>query len=291
MSLTTRRLLLEDLSGLLGVSRPRAYQLTAALEGFGLATRVPAGKRRLALTDRGWPCWPAGTAPPSAEARKRWSAAPTDAGDWRSVSGRRSRQLLRDMDHTAAVHGFMAALARQSCSLGWEIEQLDPPSRASRYFRHFGGMRSVHPDAFGILRKGSTAWPFFLEWERRAVRPVTMAARLAPYLRYYSSHRPTDDHGAKPAVLIVFDDDLAATHFLRVAREEMDRTRAALPLLVSHRGMLEQEGPLGRAWARTRGRLGAGLPATAARPLNINESREAVLLRRVRWPAATSAPP
>ena len=43
-------------------------------------------------------------------------------------------------------------------------------------------MRSVHPDAFGILRRDGEVWPFFLDaWERRAVRPVTMAARLAPY--------------------------------------------------------------------------------------------------------------
>ena len=239
---------LEHLAGLLGVSRPRAYQLAAALEGLGLATRVPAGGRRLTLADRGLAVLARRDRAAVGGARKRWSAAPTDAGDWRNVSGRRSRQLLRDMQHTAAVHGFVASLARQSRSLGWEIEQLDPPIRASRYFRHFGGMRSVHPDAFGVLHRGRTAWPFFLEWERRAVRPVTMAARLAPYLRYYSSHRPTDDHGAAPAVLVVFDDDIAATHFLRVAREEMDRTRTALPLLVSHRGLLNEEGPLGRAW-------------------------------------------
>ena len=129
-----------------------------------------------------------------------------------------------------------------------EIAQLDPPLRASRYFRHFGGRRSIHPDAFGLLRRGDTAWPFFLEWERRAVRPVTMAARLAPYLRYYSTHRPIDDHGARPAVLVVFDDDLAATHFLRVAVEEMVETRTALPLLVSHQGLLARVGPLGQAW-------------------------------------------
>ena len=49
------------------------------------------------------------------------------------------------------------------------------------------------------------------------MRPTTMSARLAPYLRYYSTHRPTDDHGAQPAVLVVFDDDLTQTHFLRVA--------------------------------------------------------------------------
>ena len=47
-----------------------------------------------------------------------------------------------------------------------------------------------------------------------AVRPVTMAARIAPYLRYYATRRPLDDHGVVPLVLVVFDDDLAAGHFL-----------------------------------------------------------------------------
>ena len=109
-------------------------------------------------------------------------------------------------------------------------------------------LRSIHPDAFGVLRRGDALWSFFLEWERRAVRPVTMAARLAPYLRYYSSHRPTDDHGARPDVLVVFDDDIAQTHFLRIAQGEMARTRVQVPLLVSHRELVEREGPLGRAW-------------------------------------------
>ena len=80
------------------------------------------------------------------------------------------------------------------------------------------------------------------------MRPVTMADRIAPYLRYFATARPIDDHGAQPALLIVFDDDIAATHFLRVAREEMDRTRVEAPLWVSHRGLLEKAGPLGPAW-------------------------------------------
>ncbi|MDE2970646.1 MAG: hypothetical protein OXT51_11245 [Chloroflexota bacterium] len=237
-----------DLAGLLGVSQPRMSQIGAALEGFGLLARVPASERRLALTDLALGMLARRDRTAVGGTRRRWSSAPADAEDWRSVSGRRSRQLLRDVEHTAAVHGFIAALSRQAHALGWEMDQLDPPIRASRYFRHFGSRRSVHPDAFGILRREDALWPFFLEWERRAVRPVTMAARLAPYLRYYSSHRPTDDHGAKPAVLVVFHEDLAASHFLRVALEEMVRTRTPLPLLVSHRGLLEREGPLGRAW-------------------------------------------
>ena len=244
-------LALGDLAGLLGVTNQRASQLTTALEGFGLAARVPSAERRLVLTDAGLTLLARRDRAAVGGAKKRWSAAPPDAGaaaGWRSVSGRRSRQLLRDMQHTASVHGFVAALSRQARVLGWEIDQLDPPRRASRYFRYFGGRRSVHPDAFGMLRRGKTAWPFFLEWERRAVRPVTMAARLAPYLRYYSSHRPIDDHGAPPVVLVVFDDDIAQTHFLRVAQGEMDRLRTAVPLLASHRELVEREGPLGRAW-------------------------------------------
>ena len=257
-----------DLAGLLGVSRPRVSQLTAALEGFGLVVRAPVSGRRLTLTDLGLAMLARRDRVAVGGARKRWSAAPLDAGDWRNVSGRRSRQLLRNIEHTAAVHDFIAALATQARDLDWEIDQLDPPIRASRYFRHFGGRRSVHPDAFGILRQGAAAWPFFLEWERRAVRPVTMAERLAPYLRYYSSHRPTDDHGARPAVLVVFHEDLAATHFLRVALEEMVRTRTPLPLLVSHRGLLEREGPLGRAW------LAPGEGFEPVRPINNDQTGE-----------------
>lgn len=146
------------------------------------------------------------------------------------------------------MHGFAAALAGQARTEGWEIEQLDPPHRASRYFRYRDRLHSVHPDAFGLLRRDGERRAFFLEWERRAVRPSTMAARIAPYLRYYASQRPTDDHGLRPEVLVVFEDELAADHFLRVARRQVERTRVDLPLRVSHRGLIESEGPLGVAW-------------------------------------------
>ncbi len=236
----------DDLAGLLYVSRPRASQLTAALERLGLVTGVNLDARRLALTDRGLKLLARRDRASTGEARQRWSVGAN--GDEVNVSGRRSRQLLRDLEHTAAVHRFVAALARQAHSLGWDVEQLDPPHRASRYFRHYGGPRSLHPDAFGTLRRGDLLRPFFLEYERRAVRPATMSQRLAPYLRYYSSHRPADDHGHRPLVLVVFDDPVAPTHFLEVARREMARVRVPLPLLVSNQELVEREGPLGAAW-------------------------------------------
>ena len=242
---------LTELAGLMGVSPQRASQTVIPLEGFGLAARVPEAGLRLALTDRGLSLLARRDRTSVGVAKKRWSLAPEDTEapfDWRNVTGRRTRQLLRNIEHTAAVHGFLAALAAQAPLMGWEIVQIDPPRRASRHFRHDGRMRAVNPDAFGVLKKGDTTWPFFLEWERRAVRPSTMSERLAPYLRYYSSHRPLDDHGARPAVLVVFDDDIAQTHFLRVAREEMRADGVAVPLWVSHREAIDALGPLGSAW-------------------------------------------
>ena len=243
---------LKDLASLLAVSDSRASRIVSVLEDFGLVMSFTPGRRsRLALTDRGLAVLVHRDRGSLPIAKTRWSAEPIDTGappDWRNVSGSRSRQLLRYVQHTAAVHSFVASLAAQARTLGWEITQFDPPRRASRYFRHEDSLRSIQPDAFGILRKGGTSWPFFLEWERRAVRPATMAARIAPYIRYYSTHRPADDHGQRPAILIVFHDDLAAARFLRTAREEMDRADIALPLWVSHRSLLQRVGALGPAW-------------------------------------------
>ena len=156
--------------------------------------------------------------------------------------------MLRNMAHTAAVHGFAATLTAQARSLDCEVMQLDPPHRASRFFWFDGALHSVRPDAFGIVCRGGRRQPFFLEWERRAVRPTTMAARLAPYLRYFSSRQPADDHGVQPMVLVVFDDALSATHFLHVARGEMAKSRVSVPLWVSSRETLDEVGPMGRAW-------------------------------------------
>ena len=242
---------LTDLAGLLGVSVPRASQLVNPLEGFRLVARPRHAGRRLALTDRGLTLLARRDRTSVGVAKRRWSIAPEDADapfEWRNLTGRRCRQLLRNIEHTTAVHSFLAALSAQALLLGWEIAQLDPPRRASRHFRHDGGMRAVNPDAFGVLTKDDTRWPFFLEWERRAVRPSTMSERLAPYLRYFSSLRPTDDHGTRPSVLVVFDDGIAMTHFLRVAREEMRAERVTVPLWVSHREAIDALGPLGRAW-------------------------------------------
>ena len=240
------------LAALLGVGQRRLTQLLAHLSEFGLVVRVtPAGAPRLALSDRGLAYIARRDRTSVGIARKRWSPegrGQHDPSDWRQVTGIRSRQLLRNLAHTESVHWFNALLARQAREDGSRLIQLDPPHRASRYFRLGERMRSIQPDAYAMLQTASGERAFFLEWERRAVRPATMAARLAPYLRYYATGRPLEDHGLLPRVLVVFEDELAADRFLRIAAEAVARAEVSLALLVSDRRRIEAHGPLGSAW-------------------------------------------
>ena len=80
------------------------------------------------------------------------------------------------------------------------------------------------------------------------MNPSTMPAWLAPYMRYYSSNGPLDDHGHRPLVLAVFVDYLAEGNFLGVAPSEMERAPVNVPLWVFRREMLEKAEPLGLAW-------------------------------------------
>ena len=88
-----------------------------------------------------------------------------------------------------------------------------------------------------------------------AARPLSTLLLVPPAHR-----RPR----ATPVVLVVFDDDIAQTHFLRVAQGEMDRLRTAVPLLASHRELVEREGPLGRAWLASGGDFEPVRPLTNA---------------------------
>ena len=106
-----------ELAAMLDVSEPRASQVTVSLESHGLVARPWGAAGRLALTDEGLALLARRDRTSVGAAKKRWSVSLLNAGaapGWRNVSGSRSRQLLRNIDHTAAVHEFMAALAHQS---------------------------------------------------------------------------------------------------------------------------------------------------------------------------------
>ena len=98
-----------ELAALLDVSEPRVSQLTVSLECHGLATRPRGAAGRLALTDMGLALLARRDRTSVGAAKKRWSVSPLNEDEpfhWRNVSGSRSRQLLRNLEHTASVHQF-----------------------------------------------------------------------------------------------------------------------------------------------------------------------------------------
>ncbi len=146
------------LGSLLGIERSRLSQLLSRISELDLvATHRIDTRRRLALTDRGIAFLARRDRAAVGAARQRWSVEPLNSNapfGWRNVSGARSRQLLRHITHTESVHEFIASLAKQARASSWQLEQLDPPHRASRYFRHNdGSIRSIQPDAFAVLRR------------------------------------------------------------------------------------------------------------------------------------------
>ncbi len=246
------------LADLLNCSPRRSRQAVSRLRRLDLVVRrFVGGRPRLALSDAGIARLARRDRASVAIAKRRWSVESvqrSSPSSWRDVNGARSRQLLRHLAHTESVHRFVAQLAKQATAAGCDLLQLDPPQRASRYFRLDGAVRAIHPDAFAMLSADREERAFFLEYERRADRPAMMRDRLAPYLRYYSTRRPLEDHGVIPSVLVVFEHDLTAHHFLNFAEREIARSGVDAPLLVSSRPALERLGPLGAAWSGPAGR-------------------------------------
>ncbi len=254
---------LAHLADLLDCGQRRTSQILNRLATSNFICRQDAGGRpRLALSDAGITYVARRDRAAVGIAKQRWSVTlvePDSPMHWRIVNGARSRQLLRHLEHTESVYWFIAQVARQAAGSESAVKQLDPPHRASRYFRFEGAVRSVHPDAYFELLTSKTRQAFFLEYERRADRPATMRDRLAPYLRYYSTRRPLEDHGVIPSVLVVFEDELAADHFLNIARDELELAHVHLPLFVSCKADINRWGPLDSIWRTADGRERVGL--------------------------------
>ena len=195
----------QDLAGILGVTRQRLSQLIRRLDSSGLLSNTDKHRpRRLALSDRGLTLLARRDRTAVGAARKQWSVEPFDTEapfSWRNVSGAGSRSLLRNIEHTDSVHRFIAGLATQACTKGVDVVQLDPPHRASRYFRH-GGEAALGPAGrlwHPMSRTGDDALLSRMRAPRRPARDHGRASRSVPALLLVqaasrrprrSAHRP-----------------------------------------------------------------------------------------------------
>ena len=234
----------EQLAGLMGgVTRRRANQV---LRSLGNRSLVHSENQRHVLRDEGLRCLARRDRSAVRIALGRWSAR------WRRprkgkapvYAGTALRSVNSQMEHQDAINIVVAALSAEVArSDDHHLLELLPTSRASIGYRYQGQDYVIHPDATFWLSYQGDWRPYFLEYERRAVTPRRVRARLKNYPRYFASGWAGQDHaGQLPLVLFVFETHDAEDSFLRAAGAHR------LPICTSNLEMISDLGVLGEAW-------------------------------------------
>ena len=139
----------------------------------------------------------------------RWSGRKRrrSKGNVPVYAGSALRTMASQMEHQDAITGFAAALSAETDrSQECELLELLPTSRSANGYRYHGADYVVHPDASILLCHRGHCRPYFLEFERRAITPRRVRARLQNYPRYFASGWSEPDHGGPlPLVLFVFE--------------------------------------------------------------------------------------
>ena len=153
------------------------------------------------------------------------------------------------MEHNDAVTNFAAAVAAEVAgSEAYEVFDLQPTSRSTIGYKHNDTNYVLHPDAAFILGRWGYTRDCLLEFERRAITPKRIRAKLLNYSRYYRSGWSDQDHGGyEPLVLFVFETPKSERSFLRF----IDGVNTS-PLLTSNNELINRRGVLGDVW-RTSG--------------------------------------
>ena len=234
----------DQLAGLMGgVTRRRANQV---LRSLGARSLVRSENQRHVLADEGLRYLARRDRAAVRIALGRWSARKRrrSRGAAPAISGTSLRSLDSQMEHQDAINTVAAALSAEVArSDDHFLLELLPTSRSSIGYRYQGANYVIHPDAtFWMSHRGD--WrPYFLEFERRAVTPKRVRARLKNYPRYFASGWADLDHaGQLPLVLFVFETHEAEESFLRAAGAHR------LPICTSNLEIIDDLGVLREVW-------------------------------------------
>ena len=233
----------DQLAGLMGgVTRRRANLVLRCLSARSLVHSEnqrhvlrDAGLRYLARRDRAAVRMVLGRW--SARWRRRRGKAPVYAGT-------ALRSLDSQMSHQDAINTVVATLSADVArSRDHHLLELLPTSRSSIGYRYQGADYVIHPDAtFWMSHQGD--WrPYFLEFERRAVTPRRVRARLKNYPLYFASGWAGLDHaGQLPLVLFVFETHDTEDAFLLAAGPHR------LPICTFNLELINELGVLREVW-------------------------------------------
>ena len=235
----------DQLAGLMGgvTRRRRANQVLRSLSARSL---VRSENQRHVLADDGLRYLARRDRAAVRMALGRWSARKRrrSRGAAPVISGTSLRSLDSQLDHQDAINTVAATLSAEAArSKDHFLLELLPTSRSSIGYGYQGADYVIHPDAtFWMSFRGD--WrPYFLEFERRAVTPRRVRARLKNYPRYFASGWADLDHaGQLPLVLFVFETHDAEESFLWAAGAHR------LPICTSNLEIIDDLGVLREVW-------------------------------------------
>ena len=235
----------KQLAGLMGgVTRRRVNQVLRSLTKRSL---VKSEGKRLVLTDDGLIYLARRDRASVNMVLRRWSARlrESNGSSTPTFHGTSLRTIVAQLDHHDAVTNFAATItAEAALSEACEVFDLQPTSRSTIGYKYNDINYVLHPDAAFILGRWGYTRHCLLEFERRAITPVRIRAKLLNYRRYYLSGWSDRDHGGhEPLVLFVFDTLRSERSFLRF----IDGVNTS-PLLTSNNELIIERGVLGDVW-------------------------------------------
>ena len=263
---------LQELAGLMGVAPQRASQLVNPLEGFGLAARLQDAGRRLALTDRGLSLLARRDRTSIGVAKKRWSVAPGEPqGLLRVAQRHRQKDPPAAKEHRA--HRRRPRIPGRVDRAGAAAGVGDRPDRPAAQglttlpARRPDARRQPPTPSASCARAGPIGHS---SWSGSAAqcgpRPCRTASR--PICATTHLTGPSTTTGSGPPSWSSSTDEIAQTHFLRVAREEMRAEGGDGPPVGLSQGGHRRPGAAGRRMAHARR---VGVAKDPAAPVNLDK--------------------
>ena len=224
---------IRQLATMRGVPYANKANVLGRLRGLGLIERnkvLGLPRRRLILDDGGLRYLSLRDRTSLSALRKRWVP-----GSDENPAGTMLGKMELESSHTEGVNDIAARLQAE-----WGGDALMMSSlRGIRHFTDSAGDSQVSPDVIAALSLNGSEHTMFLEYEMRAVSPNPMRDKLLPWLRYFDTPYPHEDFQGDLRLLFVLSDQGVEEVFHEVATELITRTGVDVPLVTTHRELLD----------------------------------------------------
>jgi len=193
------------------------------------------------------------------------------------------RQLVAHLSHTLGVDGIFVDLmetARRAAASGSDEALVEWRNAAACSRRH------LRPDGYGIYRRESRLYGFFLEYDRGTMSARDYLQKFAAYFEYLTTGGFDRDYEGFPTILVVTKNRTSEERIARAARAAAVGRTAGIPLLLTCEWRLADprnpHGLLGPVLARARSLL-PGPALLASKPVDEQMFQMSSVRCKMRW--------